>query len=132
MSRMVRSVVHRLLQQTARVVLLSGNAQGRRARLTRLSTQYSVLSTLVLVFAACSGAQPAARLGGQAPDFTLQSVGGGPIRLADLKGKPVFINFWATWCEPCREEMPAMQAVYEQYRDRGLIILAIDMEEDER
>jgi peroxiredoxin len=99
----------------------------------RLSTQYFVLSTfVVLALAACSGAQPAARLGSPAPDFTLPTADGGTVRLADLKGKPVLINFWATWCQPCREEMPAMQELYEQYRDRGLVILAIDMEEDLR
>jgi peroxiredoxin len=86
----------------------------------------------VLLLAACSNNAPAARLGGPAPDFTLQTADGGTVRLSDLKGKPVFINFWATWCEPCREEMPAMQAIYDQYRARGLVILAIDMEEDQR
>jgi peroxiredoxin len=84
----------------------------------------------VLLLAAC-GTAPAARLGSPAPDFTLQTVDGTPLRLSDLKGKPVFMNFWATWCVPCREEMPAMQALYEQYRDRGLVILAVNMEEDE-
>jgi peroxiredoxin len=99
----------------------------------RFSTQCAVLGTLlVLALAACSGAQPAARLGSPAPDFTLPTADGGTVRLADLKGKPVLINFWATWCQPCREEMPAMQELYEQYRDRGLVILAIDMEEDLR
>ena len=84
----------------------------------------------VLLLAAC-GTAPAARLGSPAPDFTLQTVDGTPLRLSDLKGKPVFMNFWATWCVPCREEMPAMQALYEQYRDRGLVVLAVNMEEDE-
>ena len=97
------------------------------------STQYSVLSTLLaLALVACNSAQPAARLGGPAPDFNLPTADGGTVRLADLKGKPVLINFWATWCQPCREEMPAMQELYEQYRDRGLMILAVDMEEDLR
>jgi cytochrome c biogenesis protein CcmG, thiol:disulfide interchange protein DsbE len=85
---------------------------------------------LAIVLTAC-GTQPAARLGSPAPDFTLPTAEGGSLRLADLKGKPVFVNFWATWCVPCREEMPAMQALYEQYRDRGLVILAVNMEEDE-
>ena len=99
----------------------------------RLSTQYSVLSTLLaLALVACSGAQPAARLGSPAPDFSLPTADGGTVRLADLKGKPILINFWATWCPPCREEMPAMQELYEQYRERGLVILAVDMEEDLR
>jgi peroxiredoxin len=84
----------------------------------------------VLLLVAC-GTAPAARLGSPAPDFTLQTVDGTPLRLSDLKGKPIFMNFWATWCVPCREEMPAMQELYEQYRDRGLVILAVNMEEDQ-
>ncbi len=92
-----------------------------------------VAATVVGLAALAVGcqAQPEARLGGVAPDFTLASVDGSRVRLADLKGKPVLVNFWATWCTPCREEMPIMQEVYEQYRARGLAILAVNMEEDE-
>jgi cytochrome c biogenesis protein CcmG, thiol:disulfide interchange protein DsbE len=84
---------------------------------------------LLLSLTAC-GPAPAARLGSPAPDFTLNTVDGATVQLAQLKGKPVWINFWATWCVPCREEMPAMQELYEQYRDQGLVILAVNMEED--
>jgi cytochrome c biogenesis protein CcmG, thiol:disulfide interchange protein DsbE len=85
----------------------------------RFSTQYAALGTLlVLALAACSGAQPAARLGSPAPDFTLPTADGGTVRLADLKGKPVLINFWATWCQPCREEMPMLQAAQKRYGAR--------------
>jgi peroxiredoxin len=83
-----------------------------------------------MVLGACA-TPPAARLGSPAPDFTLQTVDGAPLRLSDLKGKAVFMNFWATWCTPCREEMPAMQELYEEHRDRGLVILAVNMEEDQ-
>jgi len=51
------------------------------------------------------------------------------IRLSDLKGKVVFLNFWATWCGPCRSEMPSMQSLYDRYRERGLEILAVNMQE---
>jgi cytochrome c biogenesis protein CcmG, thiol:disulfide interchange protein DsbE len=84
---------------------------------------------LLLLPAACSG-PPQARLGSPAPDFTLQNIDGTSVRLSDFKGKPILINFWATWCVPCREEMPLLQATYEQYREQGLVILAIDLEED--
>jgi cytochrome c biogenesis protein CcmG, thiol:disulfide interchange protein DsbE len=92
---------------------------------------FAALTMLVLVvwLVGCS-APPAARLGGPAPDFTLQTVDGETVQLAQLKGKPVWINFWATWCVPCREEMPAMQELYDQYRDQGLVIVAVNMEED--
>jgi cytochrome c biogenesis protein CcmG/thiol:disulfide interchange protein DsbE len=90
---------------------------------------WGLLAALV-VATACAPAT-VARVGSPAPDFTLPSVDGPPVRLADLKGRPVFVNFWATWCAPCREEMPAMQALYERYRDQGLVLLAVNMEEDE-
>jgi thiol-disulfide isomerase/thioredoxin len=85
---------------------------------------------LVCVWLLACGAPPAARLGGPAPDFTLQTPDGASVQLAHLKDRPVWINFWATWCGPCREEMPAMQELYEQYRERGLMIVAVNMEED--
>jgi thiol-disulfide isomerase/thioredoxin len=65
-----------------------------------------------------------------APDFSLPLVNGAAIRLADLKGKVVFLNFWATWCGPCRAEMPSMEALYRRYRDRGLEMVAVNVRED--
>ncbi|MEE8356073.1 MAG: TlpA disulfide reductase family protein [Anaerolineales bacterium] len=61
-----------------------------------------------------------------APDFRLATLGGDEITLSDLLGYPVIINFWASWCPPCRAEMPAFQQVYEEYQDRGLIIAAVN------
>jgi thiol-disulfide isomerase/thioredoxin len=70
--------------------------------------------------------QTAAREGNIAPDFSLETLDGKVVRLADLRGKPVLINFWATWCPPCRAEMPEIQAAYEKYADKGLVVLAVD------
>jgi peroxiredoxin len=67
-----------------------------------------------------------ARIGSPAPDFTLKTIDGKVVSLADLRGKPVLINLWATWCPPCRDEMPGIQAVYEKYAAKGLVVLAID------
>ncbi len=61
-----------------------------------------------------------------APDFSLKTLDGPVIQLSDLKGKAVLINLWATWCPPCRLEMPTIQAAYQKYKDRGLVILAIN------
>jgi cytochrome c biogenesis protein CcmG/thiol:disulfide interchange protein DsbE len=58
-------------------------------------------------------------------DFTLPDVQGHLVRLADLRGRPVLVNIWATWCYPCREEMPSMNALYKDYSAKGLAIVAI-------
>ena len=64
-----------------------------------------------------------------APDFQLERLSGATVTLSDLKGKVVLLNFWATWCGPCREEMPHLAKLYEKYRDQGLEILAITTDE---
>lgn len=76
-----------------------------------------------------SAAPPAPRTGFRAPDFTLATLGGETVTLSDLQGQAVLINFWATWCPPCRAELPAIQAAYERYADQGLVVLAVDMAE---
>lgn len=60
-----------------------------------------------------------------APDFELQTLDGEVISLSDLRGEVVLVNFWATWCPPCRAEMPGFQRVYEAKRDRGFTILGL-------
>jgi peroxiredoxin len=50
------------------------------------------------------------------------------LRLSDLRGKVVFVNFWATWCEPCKEEMPAMERLHQRFRDRGLVVVAMSVD----
>jgi peroxiredoxin len=68
--------------------------------------------------------------GDPAAAFSVATPDGGTIRLADLKGKVVFLNFWATWCEPCLEEMPAMERLARAYRDRGLVVLALSADRE--
>jgi peroxiredoxin len=65
-------------------------------------------------------------------DFSLKLVDGRTISLSDFRGKVVFLNFWATWCPPCREEMPSMQALYRRFREQGLEILAVDIMENRK
>jgi cytochrome c biogenesis protein CcmG, thiol:disulfide interchange protein DsbE len=62
-----------------------------------------------------------------APDFETQTLTGETIRLSDLRGKPVILNLWASWCPPCREEMPALQRIYIEYKDKGLLVLGFHM-----
>jgi len=64
--------------------------------------------------------------GKPAPDFSLKTLDGQVVHLSDYLGKGVLINLWATWCPPCQAEMPAIQAAYEKYKDRGLVVLGID------
>lgn len=67
---------------------------------------------------------------GKLIDFTLTDLNGNKVSLADYKGKPVYLNFWATWCPPCRGEMPGIEKVYRAYKDKGLTVLAVDLGED--
>jgi peroxiredoxin len=68
-------------------------------------------------------------VGAIAPDFTLMNLEGDEVQLSSLGGQPVLINFWATWCAPCRVEMPAIQSRYEKFKDQGLEVLAVDFDE---
>jgi thiol-disulfide isomerase/thioredoxin len=65
-----------------------------------------------------------------APDFVLDSNTGKPIQLSGLKGQVVMMNFWATWCGPCRQEMPLLESIYKQYKDKGFTLLGVNVEPD--
>jgi peroxiredoxin len=67
-----------------------------------------------------------------APDFTLKSLAGPNLRLQEQRGKVVLLNFWATWCGPCREEMPQLNKLYEKYRPSGFTLLGVNVDEDSR
>lgn len=71
--------------------------------------------------------RPNPKEGFTAPDFTLELLDGGEITLSELRGKPVVINFWTTWCGPCREEMPAIEKVYRSYKDLGLVVIGLNL-----
>lgn len=65
-----------------------------------------------------------------APQFDLEDPDGTRFRLSDFRGKPLIVNFWATWCPPCRAEMPSMQRAWEQVKDEGIAMIAINVGED--
>lgn len=71
------------------------------------------------------------QVGDDAPDFALVDLDGNKHRLSDYKGKGVFLNFWGTWCAPCKKEMPAMGRQYEVYKDQGIQILAVNIAESD-
>ncbi len=100
-----------------------------------------IILALVLLLAGCSaGSEPpdetsptapveGSQVATLAPDFQLQNLDGQDISLSDLQGKPVLINFWATWCRPCVFEMPYLQQIYEEWSGRGLVLLTINIGE---
>lgn len=93
-----------------------------------------LLLILILLFTAACRTSPdegiiiAPEVGAFAPDFTLMDTAGQPVTLSELRGSVVLINFWATWCPPCRLEMPGIQDRYERHNG-DLVVLAIDNDE---
>jgi cytochrome c biogenesis protein CcmG/thiol:disulfide interchange protein DsbE len=76
------------------------------------------------------GSGDSAGVGEPAPHFTLDRLSGdGAVSLADYRGKPLVINFFASWCLPCKDEAPILQQTWERYRDRGLVVLGVDAQD---
>ena len=90
----------------------------------------AVLVTSVLLGHGAQASQPV--IGEPAPDFTLQSRAGDTVTLSALKGDVVVINFWATWCPPCRQEMPLLDQIYGRYQRLGFTLLGVNVEQDSR
>ena len=67
-----------------------------------------------------------------APDFTLRALDGQKLRLGEQRGRVVLVNFWATWCGPCRQEMPHLNKLYEKYRSSGFVLLGVNVDDDTR
>jgi peroxiredoxin len=78
-----------------------------------------------------TGESPSAEIGRAAPDFLLQTPDGGELRLSDLRGTPVVVNFWASWCTPCREEMPRIVAAYDEQSGQAFAVVAVDLQEND-
>ncbi len=74
-------------------------------------------------------AKPKGMVGSEAPDFELKSTRGETVKLSELKGSVVLLDFWATWCGPCRKAIPFLSRLYSEYSDRGLVILSINLGE---
>ena len=110
--------------------------QCRRADHLHLQLLRGALGGVLLAVVGLATAQDPLRaldLLGPAPtkvprDFTVSTPDGSPLALADQRGRVVLLNFWATWCVPCREEMPAMERLYQRFKDRGFVVLAISVD----
>ena len=87
---------------------------------------------LLAAFMALSTPFPAAaaEVGKLAPDFTLKSLGGKNLKLSEMAGSVVLINFWASWCGPCREEMPLLNSLHKKYEPLGFTVLGVNVEQD--
>ena len=94
-----------------------------RRKTAWIAAAAAVVFILVIGF----GVRPryASLIGGPAPDFTLRLFDGGEMSLADQRGTVVLINFWASWCDPCREEAPVLERLWQEYRDRGVVFVGV-------
>jgi peroxiredoxin len=103
---------------------LSSDQPTRRSVMRQAATALALLGP--------GAALHAAALQALAPDFTLRSVDGPNLRLQEQRGRVVMVNFWATWCGPCREEMPQLNKLYAKYRASGFVLLGVNVDDDAR
>ena len=97
-------------------------------RMIRSLVAAALASTLAV--AALTPAAAATTATPLAPDFTLRGADGRNVRLDELRGQVVLVNFWATWCGPCREEMPRLDMLYQKYHKSGFVLLGVNVDDD--
>lgn len=109
--------------------LSSGDMQPKRRGFSpgSLALLAAVLALALALGLQLSRRNTARPTSGPAPDFSLAGFSGDELRLSDYRGQVVLINFWASWCPPCRDEAPDLQALYQEYRDRGFVVLGVNM-----
>lgn len=100
-----------------------------------MNRQWSIVGALLVVLVLLVAAGWVIRdrfmpveVGTAAPDFAAMDLQGDPVRFADLRGQVVLLNVWATWCPPCRDEMPSMQRLHERFKDVGLRVVAVSVD----
>jgi cytochrome c biogenesis protein CcmG/thiol:disulfide interchange protein DsbE len=106
-------------------------SQAKPTGMSRLTIGLASLAILVLAFGLVwlnSSKYEPLTVGKVAPDFELPGLDDKTLRLSDFRGKVVFLNFWATWCKPCKEEMPSMEILYKNFEKDGLVILAVSID----
>ncbi|HEX9021245.1 MAG TPA: TlpA disulfide reductase family protein [Nitrospirota bacterium] len=88
-----------------------------------------LLIPVIVAMALLFGCTKSSQSDSSAPDFSLQDMAGKTVKLSDYKGKVVLLEFWATWCPPCRASVPGIEKLHEAYKDKGLAVLAVSMDE---
>ena len=95
-----------------------------------------IRAACLILICLCLGTAPASASGpdksAEVPDFVLDDLDGSPVRLSDFRGKAVLINFWATWCSPCVEELPTLEGLRRHFQDRPFSVIAVNLGEDAR
>ena len=86
--------------------------------------------SLLLLLSFSSNVFAAKRISGPAPDFTLKTLSGKNVKLSEMRGTVILLNFWASWCAPCRLEMPLLSDLHNKYKDLGFAVLGVNVEED--
>jgi peroxiredoxin len=101
----------------------------RRSAAALLSARGLALA-LSLTLAAVAGTASALDAGARLPELGAKDLSGRPVNLGSLAGKVVIVDFWATWCAPCKESMPVLEKLYQKYKSRGLVIVGVSVDED--
>lgn len=116
-----------MAEQTLAKPTQSGTAPARSKMVIILASLVIVGLAFGVVWMQSSKYEPLT-VGKMAPDFKLPDLEDKPVRLSDFRGKVVFLNFWATWCKPCKEEMPSMEVLYKNFERDGLVVLAVSID----
>ncbi|GAW95796.1 MULTISPECIES: TlpA family protein disulfide reductase [Colwellia] len=112
------------------MTLLSAAKTGQSRPRRAFSYSATLFNSLLVGFLLITTNVNALELGKLAPDFTLKSMAGINLNLTEQRGKIIVINFWASWCGPCRKEMPVLQKFYEKYQDLGVSVWGINVEQE--
>lgn len=113
-----------------RSVARSNERIGHRVRCSGASRRWAAAIVVCTLCLAAAAVRAEAVVGEAAPGFTLPTMAGDALALDDLKGQVVLVNFWATWCPPCRAEMPLLDELHARYAPLGFTLLGVNVEED--
>ena len=116
---------------SGKIKIITRYFESREIKTLNRLMKISILFMMVLLMMSAYGFA-AEQANPKAPDFTLEDMQGNKVSLSDFKGKIVVVNFWATWCPPCIEEMPSMEKLHQKFKGEDFVLLAVNVEEDSR